>query len=257
LYNIGWPVGDVADFSKDTKETETITGGAAQKNPCHVTELLCAFAAYDFFSRDKFEEEKAEYLFRTVHYENNTFHFDFADFVAETKQFKNNLAGMYAIALLTLTYHKGADNEEGISGWIVRMQQMNHMDYKDQIDENSKRDLTNYFKSFLFNKTKEGYIENGWLYQLKNSFNGKFLLPTNAFAGDWKVINNINPGELLEDDNSRWGKKKDNASCSTKFVEEFINQKSEIKLDQQVPTGVPKEKLIAQLYNTITKLQAV
>jgi len=257
LYNIGWPVGDVADFSKDGKETETITGGAAQKNPCHVTELLCAFAAYDFFSREKFEDKKADYLFRTVHFENNTFHFDFEDFVAESKQFKNKLAGMYAIALLTLTYHQGADNLEGMTGWIDRMEKMKYFDYKDQIDETSKRDLTDYFKSFLFSKTKDSYIQDGWLYQLKNSYNGKFLLPSNAFAKDWKVIVNINPGELLEDDNSRWGVKKDIPSCNTKFVEEFINQKNLINQDQQAPTGVPKEKLIAQLYNTITKLQAV
>jgi hypothetical protein len=256
LYNIGWPVVDITDFSKGKNESETITGGAAQKNPCHVAELLCAFAAYDFFYREKFEINKAEYLFRTVHFENNSFHFDFSDFVGESKKFANNLAGMYSIALLTLTYHQGAENEEGISGWMARMKHMKYLDYENQIDELSKRDLTNYFKTFLFSK-KNGYIEDGWLYQLKNSFSGKFLLPANAFAKEWKSIMSINPGEILEDDKSQWGKKKDASFCSNKFVDEFINQKDKLNNDMQVPTGMPKEKLIAQLYNTITELQAI
>jgi len=257
LYNIGWPVGDKADFSKGKNESETITGGAAQKNPCHVTELLCAFAAYDFFYRDNFEEKKAEYLFRTVHYEENTFQFDFEDFIGESKGLKNKLPGMYAIALLTLTYHQGATNIEGISGWMARMKHMKYMDYEGSIDEMSKRDLTDYFKTFLFSLDKDGNVIDGWLYQLKNSFNGKFLLPNASFAKDWKVINKINPGELLGDDVSQWGKKKDAAYCANKFVDEFISQAAGLKKDEQFPTGVPKEKLVAQLYNTITELQAV
>jgi hypothetical protein len=258
LYNIGWPVGDKADFSKGRNESETITGGAAQKNPCHVTELLCAFSAYDFFYRDTFEEKKAEYLFRTVHFEDNTFHFDFADFVGEPKGFKNKLAGMYAIALLTLTYHHGAKNSEGISGWMARMKHMNYTDYEGQIDELSKRDITDYFKTFLFSLDKDGYVANGWLYQIKDSFNGKFLLPVSAFAKEWKSIEKINPGELIDDEASRWGRKKDSGDCSNIFVNEFIKQKTLINIEKQAPAGgQPKEKLIAQLYNTITELQKV
>ena len=102
LYNVGWPVGDVVDFSKGKNETETITGGAAQKNPCHVTELLCAFAAHDFFNREQFEDKEADYLFRTVHHDNNSFNFDFQDFAGDSKQFKNALPGLYSIAFLKL-----------------------------------------------------------------------------------------------------------------------------------------------------------
>lgn len=251
LYNIGWPISNLADFSKGKKEIETITGGASQKNPCHVTELLCAFAAYDFFYRDTFEKGKAEYLFRTVHFDNNTFHFDFADFVGESEKFKNKLAGMYSIALLTLTYHKGADNVEGITGWLHRMSSMKYTDYENNVDELCKKDLTNYFKTFLFNK-KDGKIEDGWLYQIKNSFNGKFLFPASAFAKEWGEIENINAGEILEDDKFQWGRKKDAAGCSNKFVDEFIKQKDNINKSNH---GSSKQKLVAQLYNTITFLQ--
>jgi len=256
LYNVGWPVGEKSDFSKGKNESETITGGAPQKNPCHITELLCAFGAYDFFYRETFEEKEAEYVFRTVHFEDNNFHFDFADLAGDPKSLKNKLPGMYSIALLTLTYHQGADNIEGISGWMARMREMKYKDYEGQIDELSKRDLTDYCKAFLFSKDKAGHIQDGWLYQIKNSFNGKFLLPSTSFVRDWKVITQVNAGELLEDDAHKWGKKKNAAECANKFVDEFINQAGKLS-NEQYPTGSKKEQLIAHLYKTITELQNV
>jgi len=253
LYNVGWPVGDVTDFSKNKNEAETITGGAAQKNPCHVTELLCAFAAHDFFNREQFEEKEADYLFRTVHHDNDSFNFNFQDFAGDSKKFKNALPGIYSIAFLTLVYHEGVDNKEGMSGWIDRMVGMGYKEYENVIDEQSKKDITDYFKSFLFYK-ESGNVIDGWLYQIKNSFNGLFILPNTAFAREWSSIEKINAGELLEDEISRWGRKKDAGDCARKFIAEFIT--STIK-PEQIPTGVPKEKLLAQLFNTITKLQNI
>ena len=253
LYNVGWPVGDVTDFSKNKNEAETITGGAAQKNPCHVTELLCAFAAHDFFNREQFEEKEADYLFRTVHHDNDSFNFDFQDFAGDSKKFKNALPGLYSIAFLTLVFHQGADNKEGMSGWIDRMVKMKYKEYENVIDDQSKKDITDYFKSFLFYKDS-GNVNDGWLYQIKNSFNGHFILPNTAFARDWPSIVKINAGELLEDDISRWGRRKDAGECANKFVDEFIAIQTST---EQYPTGVPKEKLLAQLFNTITKLQNI
>jgi hypothetical protein len=79
-------------------------------------------------------------------------------------------------------------------------------------------------------------------------------LPNTAFARDWPSIVKINAGELLEDDISRWGKRKDAGECANKFVDEFIAIQTST---EQSPTGVPKEKLLAQLFNTITKLQNI
>ena len=75
-----------------------------------------------------------------------------------------------------------------------------------------------------------------------------------CFAKDWPSILKINPGELLEDDISRWGRKRDAGDCANKFVDEFIASKIS---SEQIPTGAPKERLIAQLFNTITKLQNI
>lgn len=262
LYNIGWLVGDVADFSKGKNELETITGGAAQKNPCHVTELLSAFATHDFFNREHFEENKADYLFRTVDHENNSFNFDFQDFAGDSKQFKNALAGLYSIALLTLVYQKGADNTEGITGWMDRMKNLGNSTYENLIDTQSKKDITDYFKTFLFHKDGANVVD-GWLYQMKNSFNGHFLLPPNSFAKDWASISKINAGELLEDDISRWAYEKNAIGIKKKLedaglTDKFINEMKQVAVEAgQYPTGQAKEKLIAQLFNTITKLQNV
>ena len=61
------------------------------------------------------------------------------------------------------------------------------------------------------------------VFQIKNSFNGHFILPNTAFAKDWGSILKINAGELLEDDISRWGRRKDAGECANKFVDELIN----------------------------------
>ena len=79
-------------------------------------------------------------------------------------------------------------------------------------------------------------------------------MPNTAFAKDWGSILKINAGELLEDDISRWGRKKDAGDCANKFIDEFIAIQV---TPEQIPTGVPKEKLLAQLFNTITKLQNI
>ena len=99
--------------------------------------------------------------------------------------------------------------------------------------------------------------------QIKNSFNGHFLLPPNAFAKDWASISKINAGELLEDDISKWAIEKNIVGITKKLddaglTDKFINQMKTITIDpEQYPTGQAKEKLIAQLFKTITSLQNV
>jgi hypothetical protein len=251
LYTIGWPV-DPIDFSKNRNEAETITGGKEQKNPCHITELVCAFSAFDFIYKDDFGNAKADYLFREIPYKDGTFDFDFEDLTADANRIKNSLAGFYSIALMTLTFHKAAPPEqEGITGWLNLAKQFGYDDYKD-IDAQSKMNLTKFFKTFLFSLDKDGLVEPGWLYQIRDSFNGKFLLPSTSFAKEWKAIEKINAGELLPDSQSQWGKKKDAKECAQTFAKEFGKQKGGIQDDQGV---VPKERLIAQLHNTISFLQ--
>lgn len=251
LYNIGWPV-EPFDFSKNSTEVETITGGKEQKNPCHITELVCAFAAYDFINRENFENKSAEYLFRDVPFSEGTFHFDFEDMTAESSSLKNAFAGFYSIALMTLTFQKAApENAEGISGWLQLAKQFGYDGYN-ELDAQSKLNITNYLKTFLFSMDKSGHVVNGWLYQIRDSFNGKFLLPDLAYAKQWSAIEKINAGTLLPDAENQWGKDKNADKCAQQFAKEFGNQKDSVKEGQGKET---KERIIAQLFNTISSLQ--
>ena len=66
---------------------KTITGGSNQKNPCHITELLSACAAYDFFTRENgFEATKAEYVYKAVAFKDNCFSFSFNDFTGNANK---------------------------------------------------------------------------------------------------------------------------------------------------------------------------
>ena len=266
LYHVGWPV-DSQDFSKGKNESETITGGDKQLNPCHITELLCAFGAYDFLNRvDSFDQEEAQYMFRSADFENNTFHFDFQDLCDDVKKFKNRLAGFYSIALFTLVYHKGISfNEEGISGWITRMEKQNFNQYSKKFEGSQLKDINDYFKNFLFQLDQNGNLIEGWLYQIRKSFNGKFLLPETSFGKDIPSIQSINPGVILPDAKSQWGMgkggfmggkptPKDIADTFDEFITEFIKIENFPKENQAYSATT---ELMAQLYNTITVKQAV
>ena len=263
LYHIGWPE-TPQDFSKGKNENETITGGDKQINPCHVAELLCAFAAYDFFNRtDDFPEKEAQYLFRTANYSDNSFQFEFKDLCNDDIKFKNRLAGLYSVALFTLIYHGGISmDKEGMTGWLVRMEEMKFLNYKDKITQKDRNEINDYCKKFLFSFDKNGKLVEGWLYQLRKSINGKFLLPATSFGQDISSIQKINPANILDDQKSQWGmgknlfgrpSPKEAADSFNDFVKEFINPDHAPKNTQYADS--PKMELIAQLYNTITVLQ--
>ena len=265
LYTIGWPV-EAKDFSAATSSNETIAGGKAQRNPCHIIELVSAFAAHHFFHNAEISAPSGpEFYFRTVEFKNNTFHFSFEDMVdgPHIDKLKNALAGFYSIALMTLVFHKGAnENTEGITGWIDRAKKSAEVgDAFDDLDKSSKENINNYFKSFLFSLDANGAVQDGWLYQVKSSFNGHFLLPEMAFGSNLQQIENINSGALLPDAKNQWANKKGPFGLFSKapsdiFVERFIEQRNSVE-DAQGKKTVAKERLIAQLYNTVTTLQAV
>jgi len=251
LYCIGWPV-DPIDFSKNKNEVQTITGGENQKNQCHITELVSAFAAYDFIYTDQFKNSEAEYFFREVPCDQGIFNFDFEDLSEQAKDLKNKFAGLYSVALLTLTFQQGAtEGSEGITGWIKLFKQIKEENTFDNLDAQFKINITNYFKSFLFSLNRAGEIIPGWIYQIKDSCNGKLLLPATSFANQYSQIENINAGELLPDEENKWGKGKSADKVRQIFATEFGKQ----KVDVDVQGGEAKEILIAKLFNTISSLQ--
>jgi len=264
LYHVGWPVTNI-DFSEGKNESATVTGGDKQKNPCHVTELLCAFGAWDFIHNgDAYNEKNAQYLVRSAEMQNGQFNFDWKDMCDQEKKFKNALAGFYSMSLFTLAYHQGmGDGQEGITGWVTRMQKQGFNMYDNKISNDEKKDINDYMKKFLFETDGRGGINKGWLYQIKDSFAGHFLLPESSFPLDLNGIMAVNPGCLLPDDESKWGmskggmmggpKPKNVADTFDDFIDEF--KKEEHHADLSGKTG--KEDLIAHMYNTITVKQGI
>ena len=155
-------------------------------------------------------------------------------------------------------------DKEGISGWLNRMKAMKYLEFENTFSDLDKKQINAYFKAFLFNKDS-GLINDGWLYQIRNSFTGKFLLPNSSFDKDYTIIEKINPGVLLEDEKSQWGMSKpsfgkpspkDVAQSFNDFIDEFIKEEN-IKIEDSQNIEGAKMKLMAQLFKTISRKQKV
>lgn len=119
MYHIGWPSSLKINYS-DGKAGNVVTGGHEQRNDCHVAELMCAVAAYDFFNEDRANLEKigeAEYDFRTVAVDDNgNMQLSGASFVGSERGeiFENKLGALLSLAHIILSKFEGA--HEGTCG---------------------------------------------------------------------------------------------------------------------------------------------
>ena len=143
------------------------------------------------------------------------------------------------------------------------MKNYKYTEYENQVSALDRKEINDFFKSFLFNM-ESGQIIDGWLYQIRNSFTGKFLLPNNSFDKDFSEIQKINPGVLLADPVSQWGMGKSTfgkpspksvRDTFADFVKDFIDSKNFTKESQNVEGA--KMRLIAQLFNTVSNKQQV
>lgn len=256
LYHIGWPI-ESKPIGGDKKEDKTITGGADQKNPCHITELLCACAAYDFFTRkDGFDLAQAEYVYKAVEFDKNSFNFDFNDFVgSENKSgetFANRLGAFLSLAHIALSINKAAlsENEKGVKGFINRMNQMKVSDYNLISDEETV-DIDNYLKQFAYTFEGQEFIP-GWIYQVRSTVSpGKFMFDDKAFTTQKKELEKIDVGVLFLDKKNQWESSLLSNSYDT-FVKKLINE-GKPRPEQKVNNT--KEKFLAHVYNAITLSQ--
>jgi hypothetical protein len=256
LYHIGWPI-ESKPIGGDKKDDTTITGGANQKNPCHITELLCACAAYDFFTRkDGFDLAQAEYVYKAVEFDKNSFNFDFKDFVGiENKAgetFANRLGAFLSLAHIALSINKAAlsENEKGVKGFINRMNQMKVSDYN-MISDEETVDIDNYLKQFAYAFDGQEFIP-GWIYQVRSTISpGKFMFDDKAFTTQKKELEKIDVGTLFLDKKNQWESSLLSNSYDT-FVKKLINE-GKPKPEQKVNNT--KEKFLAHVYNAITLSQ--
>lgn len=250
LYHIGWPI-DSKNIDAENSGHETITGGANQKNPCHITELLCACAAYDFFTRDNgFDGAKAEYLYKAVEFNNNSFSFSFNDFVGNNNKageiFANRLGAFFSLAHISLSIN----GEAGIKGFITRCQKQKLTQYATITDEECD-DINDYFKLFAYGFSNEIFI-SGWLYQIRNTVApGTFMFDSKAFPDTASELKKLDVGALFLDDKHHWSKGGFLSNRYDNFIDKLIE--SDSKEEQKVNTT--KEKFLAHIYNAITVSQ--
>lgn len=251
LYHIGWPI-ESKKIDGNNASNQTITGGSEQKNPCHITELLCACAAYDFFTRtDGFNSAKADYLYKAVEFKDNSFNFSFDDFIGKEHKsgeiFVNKLGAFFSLAHISLTKNGAAFDDAGIKGFIKQCENQKLNQYSTITDVECK-DINEYFKLFAYTFKDARFIP-GWLYQVRNSLApGRFLFDSKAFPDNQTELKKLDVGSIFLDDKHHWPKGGMFSNRYDTFVGQLINTGP--KDEQKVNTT--KEKFLAHIFNALT-----
>lgn len=254
LYHIGWPIESKKVDDGNTAH-QTITGGANQKNACHITELLCACASYDFFTRKSgFDTVRAEYLYKAVDFADNSFNFSFYDFVGNKdksgEKFANRLGAFFSLAHISLTVNGGATGDAGIKGFITLCEGQKIMQYSTITDQECA-ELNDYFKLFAYQVEGSRFIP-GWLYQVRNTVApGSFLFDSRAFPDTAAELAKLDVGTLFSDNKYHWPK---GGILSNRF-DTFIKKLIESGPHDEQKTNTVKEKFLAHIYNAISQSQ--
>lgn len=260
FYHIGWPFPAINVTSKN----ETITGGQEQKNACHVVELMCACAAYDFFTLDEKEltNETAKYFYRTFDEKEGQVSLHGSDFITNGTAFESKLGSLFSLAHIILSQYDAAWSEadgSGTKGLLNRFAQQNIHDY-DSITDGQAKDLDKYFSDYFgYRFGTDGLMQKGWIYQVKASVPGRFIFIDEAFKEQKKDMKNISCGHLFEDDQHNWSKLSGLISKSDNSVDVLIKKLGDADAK---PTGnqnvqTTKEKFLAHVHNAITKNQNI
>ena len=262
LYHIGWPAKslDVSDGS-----SQTITGGAEQENACHVVELMCACAAYDFFMLDesKLQNASVQYLYRSVELdESKNMTFRGVDFVDATKasEFMQKLGSFLTLSHIVLSKHAGAMPQEsvkketrGTRGFVERLKTLQIHKYDDMTDAQCK-EVDDYMKEFAYS-VNAGRLVRGWIYQVYNSVRqvgvSHFLFPVEVFEENVNTLASMDPCKAIQEE------KKEGILFKTdgrKDYDDFVKNLPACEPDndkQNVSTK--KERFLAHMFNAINK----
>ena len=256
LYHVGWPL--ESKSADKSGASETITGGANQKNPCHFVELVCACAAMDFFYDDNIKTEgAAEYVFRTGEYENEAFNLKASDLVGS----KNNiderliakLGAFLSLAHLTLTTNKASFGDKGFEGLRKRLE-MNSIDTYNTISQKDLDQLDEYMKMFGYKFDSSKSFQPGWIYQVRQSIQpGNFIFANAAFSTSIKDLESLDVGKLFEDPNYHW----QSSMLGGGSYQTFVKSLNKLELDESAHLlNHTKEKFIAHLHDGIMASQS-
>ncbi|MCQ2974956.1 MAG: hypothetical protein MJ211_09105 [Bacteroidales bacterium] len=254
FYMIGTPSND---FETKTTSTETITGGAQQKNDSHYIELLSAFAALDFFETpiSKIEEikrtkQEVQYYYRTIA-ENGRV--DFKDFASaeRTAEFARKFGAL--VALSYLVYPEFTDFVAAAqSGMLAK----NNISGYEDILPQEVAGIKKYFELFHFGILPNGTLTDGWLRQMHRSAGGldNFLFNAELFGvSNVKELRKFDFNKLLfrsNEDDIAIATFKTGLFGSTfdSFKNEFVKQHNNDSIQYKI------EKIVKRMYDTINAL---
>ena len=261
MYHIGWPSSLKTNYSSDSPDS-VVTGGHLQCNDCHVVELMCAAAAYDFFNEDRETLEKigkAEYDFRTIAVDDHhNMQLSGASFVGSEKGevFENKIGALLSFAHIILSKYEGAhEGRHGTSQLLNYLDEANLKLYNDLTDAQCD-EIDEYLKEFAY-KFKGNEVIFGWIFQIYQSVGaGRFIFSSEAFKSDKDALRKIDPGTIFIDKKHHWDKKGLIGSSSEKHFNAWVNElKSEDSLPEEAQGVSLKEKFLAHMYNSITIAQ--
>ena len=255
FYHIGWPESKRFLHSASGK---TLTGGAEQTNNCHVVELLCACAAYDFFNldKDKLNNKNVEYVYRSVEEKDNAFIFTGKTFVANESDLLANKLGVFlSFAHIVLSLNGAATKQElGTKAFIKFLAQQKTHDYDGLTDDQTK-DIDKYLKMFAYDINAKREFVPGWIYQVHNSIgSGQFIFKSSAFEENPKRLESIDPGNLFVDEKHKWRHGILGSSYDT--LAKIISDDADCRPREDVQhVNTVKERFLAHIYKGISKAQ--
>lgn len=175
--------------------SETITGGAQQKNDSHYIELMAACAALDFYNCDEsvLKESKSyhrtDYQYRAIE---NDGKLNFIDFVGSEreKEFAQKFGMLAVFALL-------CNGKDDFIESVRAGDQKEILEFKD-MDVTQVTSLKNYFDLFFVKRIPDGSIQEGWLRQLHRSAGGNVNFLFNAAL--------FSPANTKELEKFKWNK---------------------------------------------------
>lgn len=255
LYHIGWPNSMALSVSNGGK---TITGGGTQENACHVVELMCACAAYDFFNLDANDLNNVDaiYQYRSVEEKDGAFDFTGKTFINdENNLFANKLGVFFSFAHVVLSLNDGGSRNHyrGTLPLIKRLADHDCPDYLPLTDE-QVADIDKYMTHFAYDVDAANRFIPGWIYQINTSIgSGKFIFDNQAFEKTVGRLHDVNPGKLFTEAKLNWGEKK--VIGSYDLLVKTIAEPSCRPIPDKQHLSTLKEKFLAHIYRGIAKVQ--
>lgn len=264
MYHIGWPSSSKVNYSK-SGDVGVITGGNDQRNDCHVAELMCAAAAYDFFNEDRSVLERigtAEYRFREVEKDesNNAMVLKGASFIGSQSGsiLEKRLGAFLTFAHVILSKNQGAySSVNGIDAFMnyVHTDSINYTD----VNLDQRAEINEYVREFGYKIIDNDTVDFGWIYQIRKSVGpGSFIFSPEAFKTIDKELLKTDIGTLYGDGMRDWcptnliGNPKGPNSSYDKFCNTFKDDQNSVPYDVQGDSS--KELFFARMFNAITTL---